>query len=219
MQGYPIGNSRVRLSWGRSQNNAPNNNLANNTGSKSLEIATSSLNPMGVNMSLNMNQMGINHPMNINSSNIPSTSNAMMNIPSNLLSGPYVPAATAPVYPQMTVPPQQSFGPFSQVNPQLAHMHPPQPLPSSSSSSSTSSLVATSSDVSSLPTADLHGLPPQVGAGVGPNSAGLVNSVSGQDPSEPVLVARLNQLYLAARDGRLDRVEAEGRGYHGVYAQ
>ncbi|KAK9474757.1 uncharacterized protein V1510DRAFT_410596 [Dipodascopsis tothii] len=46
--------------------------------------------------------------------------------------------------------------------------------------------------------------------------------VGGQQPgpeSGEIPVARLNELYLAARDGRLDRMDAAGRGYHGVYAQ
>lgn len=132
MQGYPIGNSRVRLSWGRSQNQ--------------------------------------NGPPNT----------------------PYRPAPPPPPphpasYGQMGGLPGQPYGAsagaFGPINPQNAHVH-PSPVPVAGPGAS---------------------VPPSQG--------------QGQDPSEPIPVARLNELYLAARDGRLDRVEADGRGYHGVYAQ
>lgn len=132
MQGYPIGNSRVRLSWGRSQN--------------------------------------INGP-----------------------STPYRPAPPPNVYPQMAVPTQTPYGAFGPINPQAAHGLPPNGPPQQGQ-------VALAQ----------NGIPPQTGG---------AQTVPGQDPSEPIPVARLNELYLAARDGRLDRVEADGRGYHGVYAQ
>lgn len=132
MQGYPIGNSRVRLSWGRSQNS--------------------------------------NGPPNT----------------------PYRPAPPPNVYPQMAIPAQTPYGSFGPINPQAAHVHPP-PGPQQGQI-----------------TLSQNGIPPQTGA---------TQTVPGQDPSEPIPVARLNELYLAARDGRLDRVEADSRGYHGVYAQ
>lgn len=132
MQGYPIGNSRVRLSWGRSQNS---------------------------------------------------------NGPSNT---PYRPAPPPNVYPQMAIPSQAPYGSFGPINPQAAHAHPP---------------AGPQQGPVVIP---MTGIPPQTGA---------AQTVPGQDPSEPIPVARLNELYLAARDGRLDRVEADGRGYHGVYAQ
>ncbi|KTW32192.1 uncharacterized protein T551_00874 [Pneumocystis jirovecii RU7] len=74
MQGYPIGNSRVRLSWGRSQNNSG---------------------PIGT---------------------------------------PYRPAPPPPVpYASMGLPPQHAYSSFAPLNPNAAHMHPPQqsgqPLP------------------------------------------------------------------------------------------
>ncbi|KAK9486599.1 hypothetical protein V1527DRAFT_462923 [Lipomyces starkeyi] len=122
MQGYPIGNSRVRLSWGRSQNNSG--------------------------------------PVN----------------------APYRPTPPPPVYPSMGLPPQSHYSPYAPINPQAAHLHQAQ---------------------------QQGQIPP------GPPGA----QPQGQDPSEPIPVARLNELYLAARDGRLDRMEADGRGYHGVYAQ
>uniref|UniRef100_A0A060T2H8 ARAD1A08470p n=1 Tax=Blastobotrys adeninivorans TaxID=409370 RepID=A0A060T2H8_BLAAD len=129
MQGYPIGNSRVRLSWGRSQ-------------------AAAGAVP----------------------------------------GGPYRPGPPPPtVYPQMGIPAQGQYGPYGPVNAREAHMHHHGP----------EQLVQAT------------GIPVQPGAPVGP----------GQDPSEPVPVARLNELYLAAKDGRLDRMEVDGRGYHGVYAQ
>lgn len=146
MQGFPIGNSRVRLSWGRSQN-AMNNGVGN--------------------------------------------------------SGQYRPAAAPPpVYAQMGIPAQPHYGPFGPLNPQAAHVHdtqhlnPNAPLPPV--------------NAPPIPVAQ-NGMPSQTSpdAPVAP----------GQDPSEPVPVARLNELYLAARDGRLDRVESDNRGYHGVYAQ
>lgn len=129
MQGYPIGNTRVRLSWGRSQST--------------------------------------NGPPNT----------------------PYRPTPPSNAFPQMAVPPQASFSPFGPVNPQAAHIH---------------SSVGPNGDL--IPS----GIPPQTGA---------AQIVPGQDPSEPIPVARLNELYMAAREGRLDRIEADGRGYHGVYAQ
>ncbi|KAK9446686.1 RNA-binding domain-containing protein [Limtongia smithiae] len=121
MQGYPIGNSRVRLSWGRSQNNSG--------------------------------------PVN----------------------APYRPTPPPPVYPSMALPPQGHYSPYAPINPQAAHMQQQQ-----------------------------HPQMQQVPPGAQPQ---------GQDPSEPIPVDRLNELYLAARDGRLDRVEANGRTFHGVYAQ
>jgi len=40
----------------------------------------------------------------------------------------------------------------------------------------------------------------------------------GSDPTEPMSVDRLNQMYMAAKDGRMDRLEADSRAYHSVYA-
>jgi len=51
------------------------------------------------------------------------------------------------------------------------------------------------------------------------NQAGNANGMSIPDPTEPVPVARLNEMYMAAKDGILDRLEADGRGFTGVYAQ
>lgn len=121
MQGYPIGNSRVRLSWGRSQNNSG---------------------PVGT---------------------------------------PYRPAPTPPVYASMGMPPQHQYSSYAPMNPHATHMHPQPP----------------------------HGAMPQ----------GLPGAQPGQDPMEPLPVARLNELYMAAKDGRLDRLEADSRGgYNGVYS-
>lgn len=172
---------------------------------------SSSMNPMNVNMGMNMSQMGMNVPMNINNSslNVPSLSNNPMNIPNNLLPGPY-PPANVNVYPPMSVSSQQQqpFGPFGSINPPMSHIH-------SRPVSATETGQLPSSSPSSIPS-DSNVLSSQIGV---PNSTSLAASAPGQDPSEPDLVARLNQLYLAARDGRLDRVEGDGRGYHGVYAQ
>ncbi|KAF5095268.1 hypothetical protein D0Z03_001876 [Geotrichum reessii] len=129
MQGYTIGNSRVRLSWGRSQNT--------------------------------------NGPPNT----------------------PYRPTPPSNAFPQMAVPPQTAYSAYGPINPQAAHIH---------------SSFAEDGDL--IPS----GIPPQTGA---------TQIVPGQDPSEPIPVSRLNKLYIAAREGRLDRIEADGRGYHGVYAQ
>lgn len=131
MQGYPIANSRIRLSWGRSQN-------YNN-------------------------------------------------------SGVYRPAAPPPP-PSLYGPPPQMpphpYGPYGPIDPQAAHMHgmapppppppPPPPMPQQQQQSTETSTTAN---------------------------------------TESVPVARLNELYLAARDGKLDRMEADSHGYHGVYAQ
>lgn len=210
MQGYPIGSSRVRLSWGRSQNNN------NNTNQKSIDMS-SSMNPMNVNMGMNMSQMGMNVPMNINNSsvNVPPLNNNPMNIPNNLLPGPY-PPANVNVYPPMSVPSQQQqqqpFGPFGSINPPMSHIH------SRPVSATETGQLPSSSSPSSIPS-DSNVLSSQIGIPLPSNSTSLAASAPGQDPNEPDLVARLNQLYLAARDGRLDRVEGDGRGYHGVYAQ
>jgi hypothetical protein len=38
------------------------------------------------------------------------------------------------------------------------------------------------------------------------------------DPTEPMDMQRMNTMYMAARDGQMDRLEADGRAYHSVYA-
>ena len=130
MQGYPIGNSRVRLSWGRS-------NLANN-----------------------------NNNINNNNNN------------ANNSTAAYKPQAPPPnSYPMLAQNPHQ-FNPYSPIGQQ----------PQSQQQDRVQ-----------------QGFPNYI--------------IPGQDPSEPVPVARLNELYLAARDGRLDRMDGDGHGYHGVYAQ
>ncbi|KAH0606710.1 uncharacterized protein H6S33_003544 [Morchella sextelata] len=122
MQGYPIGNSRVRLSWGRSQNNSG---------------------PAGT---------------------------------------PYRPAPPPPVYPSMGLPPQHHYANFAPLNPHAAHMHPP----------------------------------PQPGQMPPPGPPGALPGQN--DPTEPLDIQRMNTMYLAAKDGRMDRLEADSRGYHSVYA-
>lgn len=58
--------------------------------------------------------------------------------------------------------------------------------------------------------------PPQAGSAlVGPPGA---LQGPGQDPNDAIPVDRLNQMYMAAKDGRLDRLEADSRGYNSVYA-
>jgi RNA recognition motif-containing protein len=122
MQGYPIGNSRVRLSWGRSQNNSG---------------------PAGT---------------------------------------PYRPAPPPPVFPSMAMPPQHHYQSFAPLNPHASHMHPP----------------------------------PQLGQMPPPGPPGALQAPN--DPTEPLDVQRMNNMYLAARDGQMDRLEADGRAYHSVYA-
>ncbi|CAZ80041.1 unnamed protein product [Tuber melanosporum] len=122
MQGYPIGNSRVRLSWGRSQNNSG---------------------PAGT---------------------------------------PYRPAPPPPVYPSMGIAPQHHYASFAPLNPHAAHMHPP----------------------------------PQPGQMPPPGPPGAIPGPT--DPTEPLDMQRMNTMYLAAKDGRMDRLEADSRGYHSVYA-
>jgi len=121
MQGYPIGNSRVRLSWGRSQNNSG---------------------PAGT---------------------------------------PYRPAPPPPVFPSMQMPPQHHYTSFAPLNPHAAHMHPP----------------------------------PQQGQ-IPPGPPGALQGPT--DPAEPMDIQRMNQMYIAQRDGQMDRLEADGRPYHSVYA-
>ncbi|OLL24868.1 putative RNA-binding protein [Neolecta irregularis DAH-3] len=118
MQGYPIGSSRVRLSWGRSQSNSG---------------------PPGT---------------------------------------PYRQSAPPPVYSSMGLPPQHHYSAFAPMNTHAAHMH-PTPIQS--------------------------GLPGQI----------QVPS----DPMDPQGVTRLNELYTNMRDGRYDRLDADGRPLHSVFAQ
>ncbi|ANB14380.1 Nam8p [Sugiyamaella lignohabitans] len=164
MQGYPIGSSRVRLSWGRSQN----------------AVANAGLNGL---------------PGGPGGNNGPPP-------------GAYRPAPPPPnVYPQLNIPAQPHYGPYGPINPH----------------------VQGQVDIHGQQQQQLGGPIPGVAGAAG--AAGPVPGVAqvnngadpllplGQDPSEPVPVARLNELYLAARDGRLDRMDADGRGYHGVYAQ
>ncbi|CAN6672526.1 protein Nam8p [Trichomonascus vanleenenianus] len=155
MQGYPIGNSRVRLSWGRSQANS---------------AAAAAAAPAAA-------------------------------------AAAYRAAPPPPnVYPQIGIP-QPHYGPYGPLNPQAAHVHPTQqqlaPPPPPPPPAPPASMNA------SVPP---NAPPPEVVVQQQPTAPG-------QDPTEPVPVARLNELYLAARDGRLDRVESDSRGYHGVYAQ
>lgn len=58
--------------------------------------------------------------------------------------------------------------------------------------------------------------PPQPGQMPPPGPPG---GLPGQnDPTEPLDMQRMNSMYLAAKDGRMDRLEADSRGYHSVYA-
>ena len=59
--------------------------------------------------------------------------------------------------------------------------------------------------------------PPSVGQMPPPGPPGALQG-PGHDPNDAIPVDRLNQMYMAAKDGRLDRLEADGRGYHSVYA-
>jgi RNA recognition motif-containing protein len=131
MQGYPIANNRIRLSWGRSQHYNQNNPYR--------------------------------------------------------AAPPPPPSMYAPPPPPQLAPPPPHYGPYGPINPQAAHMH--------------------------------HGVPPPPPPPPPPPGSEMPEPGAGPDPTEPVPVARLNELYLAARDGRLDRMEADSRGFHGVYAQ
>lgn len=150
MQGYPLGNSRVRLSWGRSNANG--------------------------NSSVNGSSVGVNGPGgagHYSSGNV---------VGSNLNSVGYRPNGATPIYPQLGLGGQAQYGPYG-------------PIVNGGELDQQGTLLGETAPAQ-----------PELTA-------------VGQDPSEPVPVARLNELYLAARDGRLDRMEADGRGYHGVYAQ
>lgn len=57
--------------------------------------------------------------------------------------------------------------------------------------------------------------PPQPGQMPPPGPPG---ALPGNDPTEPLDMQRMNTMYLAAKDGRMDRLEADSRGYHSVYA-
>lgn len=206
MQGYPIGNSRVRLSWGRSQNsaNGGNNGLMNNSSANAMALNTP--------------------PLNATSAQSVGGAHHLGNFPNHYTlasSQPYRAAPPSVVYPQMAATPQaQQYNPFGSLNPQAVHMHPP-PLMSQQQQQQQLQPDATGNIANAANNSGLFmgGVPPHIGPGPGAGSGSLVSAVPGQDPSEPIPVARLNELYLAARDGRLDRVEGDGRGYHGVYAQ
>lgn len=147
MQGYPLGNSRVRLSWGRSNagNAASPGVLGNGAAGLGAGVGVGGGGAAGAN---------------------PGTA------------GGYRSA----IYPQLGLAGQPHYGPYGPI---VNEGH-----------------------------VDQQGV---LLGGQASNQPEL--TAVGQDPSEPVPVARLNELYLAARDGRLDRMEADGRGYHGVYAQ
>ena len=38
-------------------------------------------------------------------------------------------------------------------------------------------------------------------------------------PTDPVAVQRLNEMYMAQRQGVSDRLETDGRGYNSVFSQ
>ncbi|VVT55178.1 uncharacterized protein SAPINGB_P004466 [Magnusiomyces paraingens] len=218
MQGYPIGNSRVRLSWGRSQNSSGNMNGPSSNGNN-----TSSSN--NNNMALNQNTPLIG--------STPSAASGLAHLGGFPTQQHYNLASTQPyrqgpppsIYPQMTIPPQaQQFSPFGPLNARAAHLHPQQQQPLANGAIANGDNTAAANipgavSSSSRNSLFMAGVPPQIGSGPGAGSGSLATAVPGQDPSEPIPVARLNELYLAARDGRLDRVEGDGRGYHGVYAQ
>lgn len=232
MQGYPIGNSRVRLSWGRSQNSMNNNSLNANQQQQLSMTGGNGMIPNGFNGNMVNANYGSNQVPNslVNAtSTSPSANNAqpgfLINGNSTLSSGVsngYHAAPPQGAYPQMSIAPSQGFsGPFGPINPQTAHMHPSignRSLISHNPSSSIgdSNFFATSNGNNNC---SPIGFPPHIGVGPSAGSGGLIGSVPGKDPSEPISVARLNEMYLAAKDGRLDRVAGDGRGYHGVYAQ
>lgn len=58
--------------------------------------------------------------------------------------------------------------------------------------------------------------PPQPGQMPPPGPPGALPGQN--DPTEPLDMQRMNSMYLAAKDGRMDRLEADSRGYHSVYA-
>jgi hypothetical protein len=58
--------------------------------------------------------------------------------------------------------------------------------------------------------------PPQPGQLPPPGPPGALSTPN--DPTEPLDMQRMNTTYIAARDSQLDRLEADGRAYHSVYA-
>lgn len=165
MQGFPLANSRIRLSWGRSQ-------LGANTGSLST--------PSMVNGNNNNNPALALYRAQQQQQQLPamySSQQPLVDSYSSMTASPFAPVSS-----------HQSFRGH-------AHSFSQQSVPVPIHSRHRS--VASQSH---LPSAfDQNGLVP--------------------DATEPIPVARLNELYLAAKDGRLDRLDADGRGYHGVYAQ
>lgn len=172
MQGYPIGNSRVRLSWGRSQTS------------------------MGV-------PGGPGGP-------IPGVPGGHQNNMNNI--NAFHRSAPPPhnVYGQMGMAPGQP--PFGSYGPMSAMQPGQMPVQVSLQNMGRQQGVAPAPPGPPGP----PGQPQQQQQAQ--QAQQPQQPLAGQETSEPIPVARLNELYLAAREGRLDRVESEGRGY-GVYAQ
>jgi len=57
--------------------------------------------------------------------------------------------------------------------------------------------------------------PPQPGQMPPPGPPGALQGPN--DPTEPMDMQRMNNMYMQARDGQMDRLEADGRAYHSVY--
>lgn len=57
--------------------------------------------------------------------------------------------------------------------------------------------------------------PPQPGQ-IPPGAPGAIPNPN--DPTEPLDMQRMNTMFIGARDGQMDRLEADGRAYHSVYA-
>lgn len=180
MQGFPLGNSRVRLSWGRSQLGGPSNN------------ASMTATGAGASTGFGMYRSSLAAPSAMGS--IPQASSAsassypaMYPMADTYNLGANAGSAFAPVQP-MSVAAARGHG-HSFSHHSISTTHTP--------------MVGRHRSVASQ--SNLH------------SHAFMDTSVP--DATEPVPVARLNELYLAAKDGRLDRLDADGRGYHGVYAQ
>lgn len=58
--------------------------------------------------------------------------------------------------------------------------------------------------------------PPQPGQMPPPGPPGALQNPN--DPTEPLDMQRMNNMYIGARDGHMDRLEGNSRAYHSVYA-
>ncbi|ODV91244.1 hypothetical protein CANCADRAFT_25868 [Tortispora caseinolytica NRRL Y-17796] len=118
-----------------------------------------------------------------------------------------------PIYPSMAMAPQHPFSAYAPLNPQSTIVH----AQMGAGSPMLAPAVAEHTAEGSYPA---HPFTPPSNQIVDEPKDLPPGAVQGStDPADTIPVARMNEMYLAAREGRLDRLDADGRGQHGVYAQ